>query len=239
MNQTLPQSVVDDAMAEDMQASKSEYLGEFRDDVGEYLPRAVIERVVVSGRGHLLPRREIQYRAFADLSGGRGDDAALAIAHKVGNTVVIDFAKRYRPPFSPQDVCREMADEVKRYGIKRITGDNYAAEFVARAFVGNGIRYIKADKPKSILYAELLPRLCSGEIELPDDEFLVSQLAGLEWRTRSGMVDRPRLRTIITSGNRLLPSPAKAKQTNRPHSKQNKRRRFRDDRLIWRIRQTA
>ncbi|GAB4153539.1 MAG: hypothetical protein Tsb009_30000 [Planctomycetaceae bacterium] len=108
MNRTLLQSVVDDAIAEDMQAAKSEYLGEFRDDVGEYLPRAVIERVVVSGRGQLLPRREIQYTAFADLSGGCGDDAALAIAHKDGGTVIIDFAKRYRPPFNPQDVCREI-----------------------------------------------------------------------------------------------------------------------------------
>ncbi|GAB4153533.1 MAG: hypothetical protein Tsb009_29990 [Planctomycetaceae bacterium] len=65
---------------------------------------------------------------------------------------------------------------------------------MARAFVNNGIRYIKADKPKSVLYAELLPRLCSGEIELPDDELLVSQLAGLERRTRSGgrdIIDHP------------------------------------------------
>jgi hypothetical protein len=33
---------------------------------------------------------------------------------------------------------------------------------------------------------ELLPRLCSGEIELLDNELLIDQLAGLERRTRSG-----------------------------------------------------
>jgi len=194
MNPTLPQSVVGAALAEDLQAAKSEYLGEFREDIGEYLPRAVIEKEVVPGRRELLPRPDIRYTAFADLSGGRADDAAVAIAHKRDRTVIIDFAKRYRPPFSPQDICREMSDEIKRYGIRRITGDNYAAEFVARAFEGNGIRYQKADKPKSILYAELLPRLCSGEIELPDDEVLISQLAGLERRVRSGgrdIIDHP------------------------------------------------
>jgi hypothetical protein len=42
-------------MEEDVAAAKSEYLGEFRDDVGEYLPRSVIED--------------------CDVSGGRGDDA--------------------------------------------------------------------------------------------------------------------------------------------------------------------
>src|SRR5205085_7711562 len=41
---------------------------------------------------------------------------------------------------------------------------------------------------------ELLPRLCSGEIELPDDRALIDQLAGLERRTRSGgkdVIDHP------------------------------------------------
>src|SRR4029078_11622409 len=42
LNATLPQKVVDDALEEDMAAAKSEYLGEFRDDIGAYLPRAVI-----------------------------------------------------------------------------------------------------------------------------------------------------------------------------------------------------
>jgi len=38
------------------------------------------------------------------------------------------------------------------------------------------------------------PRLCSGEIELLDDERLVSQIASLERRTRSGgrdIIDHP------------------------------------------------
>lgn len=194
MNATLPQTVVDDALAEDLQAAKSEYLGEFRDDVGEYLPRHVIESVVVKGRRQLLPRDDRKYVAFADVSGGRVDDATFAIAHRNGRTVIVDHLKRYRPPFNPQDVCGDIAEEIKRYGIKRITGDNYAAEFVARAFTANGIRYQKADRPKSMLYAELLPRLCSGEIELPDNEILVDQLAGLERRTRSGgrdVIDHP------------------------------------------------
>ena len=61
MNPTLPQSIVDDAMAEDMQAAKSEYMGEFRDDLVLFLPREVIEAVVVKGRQELLPRNSIKY----------------------------------------------------------------------------------------------------------------------------------------------------------------------------------
>lgn len=194
MNPTLPQSVVDEAIAEDLQAAKSEYLGEFRDDVAEFLPRAVIEGLVVPKRGELLRSPDLRYSAFADLSGGRNDDAAIAIAHRQNRNIVIDVARRYRPPFNPHEVIGQMAELLNRYKIRRVTGDNYAAEFVARAFEGCGIRYFKSEKPKSVLYAELLPRLCSGEIELPDDETLVSQLASLERRTRSGgrdVIDHP------------------------------------------------
>ena len=42
MNPTLPQRVVDRAMVEDLASAKAEYLGEFRDDVGAFIPRAVI-----------------------------------------------------------------------------------------------------------------------------------------------------------------------------------------------------
>ncbi|MCE9530982.1 MAG: hypothetical protein K8T89_07645, partial [Planctomycetes bacterium] len=49
MNPDLSQSVIDDAMAEDLQAAKSDYLGDFRDDVAEFLPRSIIERLVIPG----------------------------------------------------------------------------------------------------------------------------------------------------------------------------------------------
>lgn len=194
MNPTLPQSVVDEALDEDLQAAKAEYLGEFRDDVAEFLPRSAIEALVVPGRVELLPSPEIRYAAFVDVSGGRGDDAAMAIAHKEGRKVVVDFLHRYRPPFSPHEVISQMAEHLKRYRVLKVTGDNYAAEFVSRAFQGCGIRYTKSEKAKSALYLELLPRLCSGEIELLDNIVLVNQLAGLERRTRSGgkdIVDHP------------------------------------------------
>lgn len=191
MNPTLPQSVVDEALAEDLQAAKSEYLGEFRDDVCEFLPRTVIEALVIPERTELLPRPQINYVAFADVSGGRSDDATLAVAHRdwEKRKVVIDRLFRYRPPFNPTEVIAQMAEELRRYRVRRVTGDNYAAEFVAKAFESQGIRYTKSPKPKSMLYLELLPRLCSGEIELPDDEALVNQLASLERRTRSGGKD--------------------------------------------------
>jgi hypothetical protein len=136
----------------------------------------------------------VLYAAFADLSGGRQDDAALAVAHREGRTVVVDLLRRYRPPFSPSAVVAEMAHELRRYGVRRVVGDNYAAEFVARAFAAAGVRYARCPRPKAELYRELLPRLCGGEVELTDDPALVGQLAGLERRARGGgrdAIDHP------------------------------------------------
>ncbi|QDT52247.1 hypothetical protein Pan44_02560 [Caulifigura coniformis] len=191
MNPTLPQSVIDEAMQDDLAAAKSEFGAEFREDVGIWLPRAVIEGLVVAGRRELAPvlRSDMRYFAFADLSGGRSDDSALAIAHREDRKVVVDYLGRWRPPSNPYDVIRQMSKVLKEYGIRVITGDNYAAEFCARAFEACGIGYLKCPKPKSQLYLELLPRMCSGEVELLDDDHLVNQLAGLERRTRSGGKD--------------------------------------------------
>lgn len=195
MNPTLPQRIVDEALAEDMQAAKSEYLAEFRDDVADYIPREVVEAAVAKGCPQRMHRPYTDYVAFADLSGGRADDAALAIAYRDGRRVVVVYARRWRPPFAPDAVIAEMASELRRYEVEQVTGDNYAAEFVAGAFKNNGIRYTRSEKPKSMLYTELLPRLCSQEIELPDNDVLVDQLASLERRTRAGgrdTIDHPK-----------------------------------------------
>ncbi|ADB16917.1 conserved hypothetical protein [Pirellula staleyi DSM 6068] len=194
MNPKLPQSVIDEALAEDLASAKAEYLGEFRDDVSLFLPREVVAKLVVPGRYELLPNQKHRYFGFADLSGGRSDDAALAIAHRESRVVVLDYLRVWKAPFNPQLVVLEMARDLKRFGLPRVTGDNYAAEFVNRAFRMEGINYFKSEKAKSELYGELLPRLCSGEIELLDNEKLISQIAGLERRTRSGgrdIIDHP------------------------------------------------
>jgi hypothetical protein len=194
MNPTLPQSLIDDALAEDKAAARSEYLGEWRDDVAEFIPRSLVESLVVAGRRECRYTHTCQYVGFCDMSGGRADDAALAIGHRANGKVVVDLLRQYRPPFSPNAVITEMSDELQRYGLRRVTGDNYAAEFVAMSFMGHGIKYLRAPLPKSQIYSEALPHLCSGGVELLDNETLIDQLANLERRTRSGgrdAIDHP------------------------------------------------
>lgn len=199
MNPTLSQVIIDRAMQDDPESAAAEYFGKFRTELVAFLSREVIEQYVIKGRTELAPQFPCRYSCFVDLSGGRSDDAALAIAHKQDGKIIIDLLKRWRPPFSPDAVVGDMVAVCSRYHISRVIGDNYSAEFTKSAFETRGIKYARATtnawaqgaiakitKSKSQLYLEFLPRLCSGEVELLDSEILVNQLAGLERRTRSG-----------------------------------------------------
>jgi len=195
MNPTLPEYIVRRAMEEDLQAAKSEYLGEFRDDVAGFIDRAVVEALVARGVSQRIRREGVTYRAFADVSGGRSDDFALAIGHMEDQKMILDVLDRFKAPCVPADAVNAMCERLREFGLRHVVGDNYAAEWTASAFRDRGIRYTLAKKNKNQLYLELLPRLCSGQVGLLDNDTLVHQLSNLERRTRSGgrdVIDHPR-----------------------------------------------
>jgi hypothetical protein len=78
--------------------------------------------VIIPGRHELPPQAGVNYTAFMDPSGGRGDAAALALAHVEGERVVLDLARRWPAPHNPQSVIREMAEILRAYGVRRVTG---------------------------------------------------------------------------------------------------------------------
>jgi hypothetical protein len=110
----------------------------------------------------------------------------LAIAHAEGTTAVLDVVRERRPPFSPDDASREFAEVLKRYAVKRITGDRYSGEWVRESFRRHGVTYDVAAKPKSDIYRDLLPAINSGAVRLLDNDRLVTQLVALERRMARG-----------------------------------------------------
>jgi hypothetical protein len=195
-NPSLPQAVVDRALARDPELNKAEYLGQFRDDIANFVSREALDRAVVPGRHELQPHNDITYVAFTDPSGGSSDSFTLAIAHKGSNgRSVLDLVREYRPPFSPAEVVAEICGELRRFGITYVTGDRYGAEILAERFRDCGIAYRHSEKSKSDLYLELLPLLNSGQVELLDSPRLISQIANLERSVARGgrsTVDHPR-----------------------------------------------
>jgi hypothetical protein len=68
-----------------------------------------------------------------------------------------------------------------------VTGDSYAAQWVAGAWRKAGIGYFKSELPKSQIYLECLPLFASGLVRLPKSQRLLRELRLLERHThRSG-----------------------------------------------------
>ena len=149
MNPSLPKKVVDQALASDQAAARAEFLSEWRSDCESYLPRNMVEACVVKGRTDNIPLSNRTYEAFADLaSGGGGDSAALAVAHKDAETgrVILDKIRAWKSPFDPLTVVRLMADELRQWGLRSVMGDRFASGFVTRTFERNGIDYEPSTK---------------------------------------------------------------------------------------------
>lgn len=193
-NSTLPQRFIDRAYERDAAAASSEYGGEFRNDIEQFVSREVVEACVSSGvheRGRLTTTA---HRAFVDPSGGSNDAMTLAIGHKEGDRRVLDALRERKPPFSPEAVVADYAALIKAYGLNSVTGDRYAGEWPREQFRKHGVEYLLAEKTRSDLYRDMLPALNSGEVDLLDSPTLVSQIVNLERRVARGgreSIDHP------------------------------------------------
>ena len=108
----------------------------------------------------------------------------MAIAHAAKDrTVVLDLVYERKPPFSPSETVRQIAELLRDYRINRVTGDNFGAEFVVELFTKAGIRYLKSERDRSEIYANTLPLFTTGRVRLIDNPRLLSQFASLERRT--------------------------------------------------------
>jgi len=186
MNPALPVHVVEEAYASDAASASAEYGAEFRRDVESYISREVVESCTVAGRHELPPMSGVRYFAFTDPSGGSSDSFTLAVAHEEHGVRVLDCIREVHPPFSPDAVVQEFVSLLKSYRVSKVVGDRYAGEWPRERFRVHGIEYEPSTKAKSDLYAELLPLLNSGGVELLDVKRLGAQLVGLERRTARG-----------------------------------------------------
>jgi hypothetical protein len=183
MNPSVPQSFIDEHMADDPARASAEYLAQFRSDIEGFVSREAVEACVVQGRLELPPTPRGIYIAFVDPSGGSSDSMTLAIAHRRSDGfIVLDVIREVRPPFSPDAVVAEFCALLKRYRIVTVQGDKYAGEWPVEAFAKYGVRYEQSAAPKSDLYLDLLPLLNSKQAELLDHSRLVAQLCQLERR---------------------------------------------------------
>jgi hypothetical protein len=189
-NPNIPQRIIDEALANDPEGASAEYLGQWRNDLSDFIDREVVESVVVQGRYELLPAHGVTYAAFVDPSGGSSDSFTLAIAHRdLNGCAVLDAVRERKPPFAPSSVVEEYAALLHLYRINSVVGDRYAGEWPREQFRIHGIDYQPSVRTKNDIYRDALPLLNSKSVELLDNPRLVSQLCSLERRTSRGGKD--------------------------------------------------
>lgn len=196
LNPLLPQSEIDDALAEDPEAARADYLSQWRDDLATYIPRDLIEAAVdvgVTVRPH-DPRH--RYTSFIDASSGQQDSFAAAVAHMEGDVAILDALVEVRAPFNTSDAVAQVVAVLKSYGLHQTMGDDHAKGWViaelGRHHFGFEPRPPKMDR--STLYAETLPLFSARHARLLDDKRLVAQYAALERRLMPGgwsRIDHP------------------------------------------------
>jgi hypothetical protein len=189
MNPTMSQRTIDEAMERDPAAAAAEYLAEFRTDVESYISFDAVRACVTTGLRERPPQRQWRYVAFVDPSGGSADSMTLAIAHKEGNTAILDVIREATVPFSPEAIVEEFADTLRKYRITRVIGDRYGGEWPREQFRRHGANYEPSERTKSQLYVDLLPLVNSRAVDLLDNDKAVFQLVGLERRTGRGGKD--------------------------------------------------
>jgi hypothetical protein len=190
MNSLFPQETVDEAIEEDPEAAKTEYLAEFRNDIASYVDADVVDNCVLRGVYEIPHVMGGQYVAFTDPSGGHSDSFTLGIATSRMDLDVqvcqLVCVREWRPPFNPSQVIEEICNTLHVYGINSVTSDRYAGEFPAEHFRNHGITLEPSEKPKSDIYRDALPLLNSGRVELLDSKRLIAQICGLERRVARG-----------------------------------------------------
>lgn len=192
-NATFPQSVIDAELERDPAAAGAEYLCIYRTDVAAFLDAPLVDSHTRS-EPREIPHRTVNpdgsqriYRGGLDVSGGRSDSTAAAVAHAEGQRVIVDACRRWTAPHDPKAVAQQVAAFFKGYGLTGATADYYGAELSRTLYADAGLALITSEHPRSDVYLRLLPLLTTGRVELPPDPTLRVELLGLERRTaRSG-----------------------------------------------------
>jgi hypothetical protein len=199
-NPTLSDETIAAQRQADPTAAPAEWDAEFRDDISAFLDDQLIDGAVEYARPLELPPVRggsyRLYRAFTDAAGGAGRDSyTICIGHKDKDLFVIDCVRGTNGRFDPQEVTKQYAALLKEYGVASVSGDNYAAEWVASAWKNTGISYLRSDLPKSQIYLNCIPLFTRGLVRLPDHAKLLRELRLLERQTHRGgkeSVDHPR-----------------------------------------------
>ncbi|MCI0616919.1 hypothetical protein L0244_28410 [bacterium] len=195
MNPTLDESWLEgERQARGESYWKREFLAEFVDAEVAAFSSASIESCVVGTRRELPYSLGCKYIGVIDPSGLNpntqfGDEFVATVGHVNGSTVIQDAIRTWSANkdadriVDPDTAIAESIELFRRYDVRKVISDRYAAAWVAKKITEAGFDFQYAPLSQSDLYLELQPVLNSRSIELLDNKLQTVQLKALEMKT--------------------------------------------------------
>jgi len=181
MNPQISKQFVDGELTKDRAFAASEYMAQFKDDIGDYIDPEDLDAVISQGRRELPFIPNMRLFGFCDPSGGKSDDMTLSIAGREPDGRIVQVCVRAKKaPFNPQSCVKEFAETLKAYNLHQVTGDRYSGNWVQEAFLAEGIHYEVCEQNKSQLYLEFLPLIMTQRVVLLDIKEQTVQFRQLE-----------------------------------------------------------
>ena len=197
MNPTISSDFLEKERRRDEESYRREFLAEFTDSIAGWIGFETLEQCVIKSCTERPPVTDATYAAAVDPA-FKGDDFALAIAHRVPDgPIILDYTATWtgtrEEPLGYEWVCGEIARILKRYGVNTVVGDQHCAAIIQQEFskLGIGYREITFGAGTRLdLFGNLKYLLMQNKIQILDKPELLRQLRSLEvHQTNRGNVE--------------------------------------------------
>jgi hypothetical protein len=187
MNPRISPDFLEKERRRDEESYRREYLAQFTDHITGWIGFETLEQCVIKSCTERPPVTDAIYAASVDPA-FKGDDFALAIAHRLPDgTIILDYTATWtgtrEAPLGYEWVCREIARILKLYGQNALVGDQYCAAIIEQEFLKLGIRFQAVSfgsRTRLDLFGNLKHLLIQGKIQILDKPELLRQLRSLE-----------------------------------------------------------
>jgi len=195
MHPGLPESLVTQALEEDPEGSRAEWLGEFRGDLSNLFTPEALDRCTAKRRTELPPSSTARYMGAIDAAGGGGtnssrDGYAACCVHVQGGRVVVDWVELVQPPYNPLEVTARLCLRFRAYQVRKVFADQWSLDTITSEARRHGVLIERSEQSTSESFLEFAACLNGGLVELVDHAGLRHQLEALQRSTRSGGRER-------------------------------------------------
>ena len=195
MNPSITKEFLEDAQEDDPEGYSREYGAQFGKQGGTFLSPELVDKAMDADRPQqLAPQRGMEYFAHIDAA-FKIDLFVLGVGHLAAaeNKVVFDLLKWWRgkskAPLDSHETVLEIVNDISVYGIDVLTGDQFSDVPLMNDFRTQGISF-RVENQSAITnteqYKNLKAVLRRGQIELPKDSMIRSDLTSLVAKRKTG-----------------------------------------------------